>query len=149
YNSDKFMDGYECPEMEYGVTETVDADVWTIPDWFEGDKMTQIYMDILFDSSETEDGRIFARMGLTATLTPDNVAKVLLEKQLGAEAGRYTFTFDTDAFNEMKSVFSGLGIGQGVIWEFTYTIKDKVTGEESYPATQAFVFIKDDPRWTS
>ncbi|MBR5446817.1 MAG: CotH kinase family protein [Clostridia bacterium] len=149
YNSDKFMDGYECPEMEYGVTETVDADVWTIPDWFEGDKMTQIYMDILFDSSETEDGRIFARMGLTATLTPDNVAKVLLEKQLGAEPGRYTFTFDPDAFNEMKSFFSGLGIGQGVIWEFTYTIKDKVTGEESYPTTQTFVFIKDDPTWKS
>ncbi len=147
YNSDKFLNDYECPELEYGNTEIIDADVWTIPDWFEGDKMTQIYMDILFDSSETEDGRIFVRMGLTATLTPDNVAKVLLEKQLGAEAGRYTFTFDPDSFAEMKAFFSGLGIGQGVIWEFEFTIKDKVTGEESYPALNTFVFIKDDPTW--
>jgi hypothetical protein len=147
YNSDKFMNDYECPAMEYGNTEIIDADVWTIPDWFEGDKMTQIYMDILFDSSETEDGRIFARMGLTATLTPDNVAKVLLEDQLGAEAGRYTFTFDPTSFAEMKAIFSGLGIGQGVIWEFTFTIKDKVTGEESYPSTYTFVIIKHDPSW--
>ena len=148
YNSDKFINGYECPVMEFGIAEVIRADVWTIPDWFEGDKMSQIYMDILFDSSETEDGRIFVRMGLTATLTPDNVAKVLLEKGLGAEAGRYTFTFDPLSFATMKSDFKGLGISQGIIWEFTFTIKDKVTGEESYPATQVFVFIKDDPSWT-
>ncbi len=149
YNSDKFINEYECPVPEYGNTEIIDADVWTIPDWFEGDKMTQIYMDILFGSSETEDGRIFARMGLTATLTPDNMAKVLLEDQLDAEKGRYTFTFDPDSFAEMKNIFSGLGIGQGIIWEFTFTIKDNVTGEESYPATYTFVIIKDDPHWTS
>ena len=88
-------------------------------------------------------------MGLTATLTPDNVAKVLLEDQLGAETRRYTFTFDPTSFAEMKAVFSGLGIGQGVIWEFTFTIKDKVTGEESFPVTQVFVFIKHDPTWRS
>ncbi len=148
YNSDMFLADFEAGEIpEIGVTDAIVADVWTIPDWFEGDKMTQIYMDILFSSSETEDGRIFARMGLAATLTPDNMAKVLLEKQLGAEPGRYTFTFDEESFAEMKNMFQGLGIGQGVIWEFTFTIKDKLTGEESFPSTYFFVIIKDDPNW--
>lgn len=149
YNSDKFIKEYNVPDMEYGKTELLDADVWTIPDWFEGDKLVQIYMDILFSSVETQDGRIFARMGLTATLTPDNVAKVLLEDQLGAEKGRYTIVFDEGEFAAMKQTFSGLGMGQGIIAEMHYTIKDKVTGEESLPAFTPFVFIKQYADWTS
>ena len=144
YNSEKFLKEFETGEIpEPGVTEVLDADVWTVADWFEGDKLTQIYMDILYSSVETEDGRMFARVGLTETLTPDNVANVLLVKFLGAERNRYTFTFDEEEFAAMKAQFKGLGIGQGIIWEATFTVKDKITGEESLPATYTFVIVKE------
>lgn len=143
YNNENFIRSYDSgPAEKYGVTEIIKADTWTVADWFTGDVMAQVYMDMLYSSVETKDGRIVVNLGLSRTVTPENFAKRLLEEQLGAEAGRFTFIFDEAEFNELKVTYGGEGFGNSVLKHMTFTIKDLVTGEESLPARYEFHVTK-------
>ncbi|MBQ8524274.1 MAG: CotH kinase family protein [Clostridia bacterium] len=143
YNSDKFGAEYDYGEKPaYGVTETISADTWTVADWYEGDVMAQVYMDILYSGVETKDGRILVHLGLSKTVTPENFARRLLEEQLGAEKGRFTFIFDETEFSEMKVTYGGEGFGNSVLKQMTVKIRDLTTGEESLPARYDFHMVK-------
>jgi len=144
YNDERFIVEYDSgPAEPYGVTELIKADRWTIADWFTGDVQAQIYMDILYSSVETKDGRIVVELGLKKTLTPENITKRLLEEQLGAEAGRFIFVFDEGEFAALRAAFGGEGIGNSVLMHMTFKIKDLVTGEESLTARYEFQMRKN------
>lgn len=144
YNTDKFIVDFEAGEIpEIGVTEVVDADVWTIPDWFEGDKLAQIYMDILFSSMDTKDGRIIVRLGRADTVTEENLVKVMLEGVLGAEKGRFKMEIEGDKLAAFRDNYRGLGYGQGNYETFRFKFIDTVTGDESTTQEYVILIIKD------
>jgi len=143
YNSEGFIKNYDSgPVPSYTVSEIIDADVWTIPEWYTGDVMAQIYMDLLSSGVEKKDGRIIVNLGCSKTVTPENFAKRLLEEQLGAEKGRFTFIFDEQEFKDLKAAYGPEGFGMSVLKQMTVIVKDLVTGEESLPARYEFHLVK-------
>ncbi len=125
-----------------GRTETLTADTWVIPDWFTGDKMAQVMMDILYPTVETHDGRIILDFGKTSTLTCANFTRLILVDQLGAPQGKYMIVIDDAQLAAVKAGFQGLGYGQCYMGDITFKIKDLETGEESLPATHTFELNK-------
>ncbi|MBQ6677035.1 MAG: CotH kinase family protein [Clostridia bacterium] len=127
-----------------GVTEPLkDTDGWVIADWYPGERLVQIYMDILFQSCIIKDNRIILYLGGAHTLTVKSINKLILEERMGVDTSRYTLVIDEDQLNEGRKEFSGLGHRQALIWRLTFAVMDLETGETSTSREYEVVFNKD------
>ncbi|MBR7032686.1 MAG: CotH kinase family protein [Clostridia bacterium] len=127
-----------------GVTDPLTGtDGWEIADWYPGERIVQIYMDILFQSCEVKDNRIILRLGGVNTLTVKSINKLILEEKMGVDTTRYALVIDEDQLNDGRKMFGGLGHLQSMIWRLTFAVMDLETGETSTSHEYEVVFIKD------
>lgn len=151
YGRDDFVENYPADRSKIGTAPagpTVLSDdhtKWTVPDWYERDKIVQMYLDRIYDLPEEylEDTRIFVTLGARITMTPENISKVVLGEYLGIDTGRYQMFFDEDELEGVRNSYGGLGSGQKMIGVLSVGIRDVVTGEESTCERVIFTFMKD------
>ncbi|MBR6916451.1 MAG: S-layer homology domain-containing protein [Clostridia bacterium] len=127
-----------------GNTEIVDThDAWVIPDWFEGDRQVQLYVDNIEEYCGITRGRIEVKLGGYATVTEKNVTRVVIGEQMHLDTDRYEMFFDEDEFEAAREEYHGLGDGQSIIFELKTGIRDLVTGDESTLVKVKYTFVKD------
>ena len=150
FNSDSFGmdypgDASRIGTAPNGATEPLTGTGgWVIADWYGGEKMVQIYMNILFQSCEIKDGRIQLRLGGKITLTQRSLNKLILEECMGIDTTRYSLVIvDKEQFNEGRERFGLLGDRQAMIWRLTFAVTDLETGETSTSHEYEVVFHKD------
>ena len=114
-----------------------------IPDWFEGDRQVQLYVDNIEEYCGITRGRIEVKLGGYATVTEKNVTRVVIGEQMHLDTDRYEMFFDEDEFEAAREEYHGLGDGQSIIFELKTGIRDLVTGEESTLVKVKYTFVKD------
>ncbi len=148
YSSPAFAENYpadktKIPPDVTGVTEIVDThDAWVVPDWFDGDKQVQLYVDNIEELCGITRGRITVTLGGYSTMTQKNVSSVVIA-QTELDPDRYELFFDEAEFESAREQYHGLGNGQSIIFEFRTGMRDTETGEESTMVKVKFTFTKD------
>ena len=151
YGRDDFAENYPADREKLGITAqgptelNPDHTKWTVPDWYERDKIVQMYLDRIYDIPEEhlEDTRIFVTLGARATMTPKNLSKIVLGEYLGIDTDRYQFFVNEREFEGVRENYGGLGSGQKMIGVLHLGIRDLETGEESTVEEVIFTFKKD------
>ncbi len=142
YNSDEFVKNYDLTpesEKEYGTTDIVYADVWTIPDWYGGYTEAQIVVDTM-----TTHGIVQLKLGLAATMSPESIARRVLVDNMGLEAGRFVIEFDMEDYGRLLADYKGVGIGDAAHTAINFIVRDTKTGEVSDPAEYVFHVTKEE-----
>jgi len=124
---------------EYGSTDVIDSDVWTIPDWFEGYNDCQLLVEQM-----TIHGIVQLELGRAVTMSQESITRRVLVEQLGAELGRYAIVIDDDDYNELLSQYQGVGFNQAAHYPCDFVVRDLVTGEESERTQFTFHVTKRD-----
>ncbi|MBR3422996.1 MAG: CotH kinase family protein [Clostridia bacterium] len=151
YGRDDFVGNYAADREKLGITAPGPTDLnpdhtkWTVPDWYERDKIVQMYLDRIYDIPEEylEDTRIFVTLGARVTMTPENLSKVVLGEYLGIDTERYQFFVNERELESVRNSYGGLGGGQKMIGVLHLGIRDLETGEESTSEEVIFTFKKD------
>ena len=152
FSRDDFVENYPADRNKIGVTVPGTTDLnpdhtaWVVPDWYERDKIVQMYMDRIYEVPDEylEDTRIFVTLGSRKTLTPENMSRIVLGDYLGIDTTRYQMFFDdAELAGFREGNYGGLGSGQKTIGVLKVGIRDLVTGEESTVETVIFTFKKD------
>ncbi len=152
FSRDDFVENYPADRSKIGLvvpgpTElNPDHTAWVVPDWYERDKIVQMYMDRIYEVPDEylEDTRIFVTLGSRKTLTPENISRIVLGDYLGIDTTRYRMFFDDAELARFRERdYGGLGSGQKTIGVLKVGIRDLVTGEESTVETVIFTFKKD------
>ncbi|MBR5447905.1 MAG: CotH kinase family protein [Clostridia bacterium] len=142
YNSEEFIKNYNLTpdsEKEYGRTDIVYADVWTIPDWYGGYTEAQIVVDTM-----TLHGIVQLELGRASTMTPESITRRLFVDIMGLEAGRFVIEFNMEDYNRLYGYYQGVGFDDAAHTPIRFTVKDTKTGERSEPAEYVFHVTKRD-----
>lgn len=140
FNSALFLNVYPYgDDPVIGSTEVIDADVWTIPDWFEGYNECQLLVEQM-----TIHGIVQLELGRAVTMSPESITRRVLVEQLGTELGKFAIIFDEDDYNALLSQYQGVGFDQAAHHPCDFVVRNLETGEESERTQFTFHVTKRD-----
>jgi len=117
----------------------IDADVWTIPDWFEGYNECQLLVEQM-----TIHGIVQLELGRAVTMSPESITRRVLVEQLGTELGKFAIIFDEDDYNALLDQYKGVGFDQAAHHPCDFVVRNLETGEESERTQFTFHVTKRD-----
>ena len=140
FNSALFLKVYPYgDDPVIGSTEVIDADVWTIPDWFEGYNECQLLVEQM-----TIHGIVQLELGRAVTMSPESITRRVLVEQLGTELGKFAIIFDEDDYNALLHQYQGVGFDQAAHHPCDFVVRNLETGEESERTQFTFHVTKRD-----